>query len=77
MITGKGRLGPDIWLETPNQDTGTEDMILITWYKEVIKQTKINSQQYHLLGPSVKKACYVSYISSYLKNDDAHLVTNT
>ena len=42
VITGKGRSGPDIWPETLNQGIGTEDMILITWYKEAIKQTKIN-----------------------------------
>ena len=28
VITGEGSSGPDIWLETPNQGTGTEDMIL-------------------------------------------------
>lgn len=27
VMTGKRHLGPDIWLETPNQGTGTEDMI--------------------------------------------------
>ena len=30
VITGKGRLVSDIWLETPNQDISTEDIILIT-----------------------------------------------
>ena len=42
-------------------------MILTTWYQEAMKQTKINPQQYHPLGPSTKKAHYVSYTSSYLK----------
>ena len=30
VITGKGRLGPDIWPKTLNQGTGTEDIILTT-----------------------------------------------
>lgn len=42
VITGKKRSGPDIWLETLNQDTNSEDMILTTWYNKAIKQKKIN-----------------------------------
>ena len=37
VITGEGRLGPDIWPETLNQNTDSEDMILMTWYNEDIK----------------------------------------
>ena len=37
VITSERRSGPDIWPETPNQYTGTEDMIFTTWYKEAIK----------------------------------------
>ena len=37
LITGEGRSGLDIWPETSNQDTGTEDMIFTTWYKKVMK----------------------------------------
>ena len=37
VITNEGRSGPNIWPETPNQGTGTEDMILITWYKKAMK----------------------------------------
>ena len=77
VITGKGRSDSDIWLETPNQGTSIKDMILTIWYKEVMKKTKINSQQHHLLSLSVKKACYASYISSYLKNSYTYLVTDT
>ena len=36
VIIGKERLGPNIWLETPNQSTGSGDIILKTWYKETI-----------------------------------------
>ena len=68
VITDKGRSGPDIWQETSNQGTGIEDMIFTTWYKEAIKQIEINPQHYYPPGPSVKEACYVSYISFYLKN---------
>ena len=42
LITSERRLGPDIWPETPNQGTSTEDMIIIIWYKEAMKQTDIN-----------------------------------
>ena len=44
VITGKGRSGPDMWPKTPNQGTGTENMILTKWYEEVIKRTNINPQ---------------------------------
>lgn len=37
VIIGEERLSLDISPKTLNQDTGTEDMILITWYKETIK----------------------------------------
>ena len=37
MITNKGRFGPYIWPKTPNQGTGTKDMILTTWYKKAMK----------------------------------------
>ena len=30
VITGEERSSLDIWPETPNQDTGTEDIILTT-----------------------------------------------
>ncbi len=63
MITGKGRSGPDIWPETLNHGTRTEEIILTTWYKEVMKQNRIYLQQYHLLMFSVKEARYVSYTS--------------
>ena len=77
MITGKGCLCLDIWPETLNQSTDTEDMILTTWYKEAMKQTEINPQQYHLPAPSVNEARYVSYTSSNYKNSYAHPATDT
>ena len=42
VITSKRRSSLDIWLKTFNQGTGTEDMILKTWYKEDMKQIQIN-----------------------------------
>ena len=64
VITGEGRSGPDIWPETPNQGTGTENMILTTWYKEAMKRREINPQQQHPPSPTAKEARYASYTSS-------------
>ncbi len=64
VMTGEGHSGPDIWPETPNQGTSTEEMILTTWYKEAIKQSGINPQQHHPLMPSAKETYYASYTSS-------------
>ncbi len=44
VMTSKVRSGLDIWPETPNQDTGTEEMILTTWYKEAMKYNRDNPQ---------------------------------
>lgn len=77
VITGKGYLGLDIWQKTPNQGFSSEDIILTIWYKEAIKQIKINSQQYHLLSFSAKKACYVGYRYFYLKKSFYYPVTDT
>ena len=77
VITGEERLDPDIWPETLNQGTGTEDMILTIWYKEAINQTEINSQQHHLSAPSAKEARYASYTSSNYKNSYVHPATDT
>lgn len=65
VMIGEVRSGPDIWPETFNQGTGTEEMILTTWYKEAMKQNRMNPQQYHLIILSANKACYASYTSSY------------
>ena len=64
IITGEERSCPDIWPETPNQGTGTEDMILTTWSKEAMKRREINPQQQHPPSPSPREACYASYTSS-------------
>ena len=77
VITGEERSSPDIWPETPNQGTGTEDMILTTWYKEAMKQTEINPQQHHLPASSAKEARYASYTSSNYKNSYAYPATDT
>ena len=52
-------------------------MILTSLYKKAIKQTEINPKQYYIPSPSVINAYYTSYISSYLKNNYAHPVTDT
>ena len=55
VIISKWRSGPDIWPETPNQSTSTEDMILTTWSKEAMKQSEINLQQQYLSSLSPGK----------------------
>ncbi len=77
VMTGEGRLGPDIWPKTPNQGTGTEEMILTIWYKEAMKRSEINPQQHHPPIPSAKEARYASYTSSNYNNSYAHLITDT
>ncbi len=77
VMTGKRRSSLNIWPETPNQGTGTEKMILTTWYKEAMKQSGINLQQHHLPIPSVKEARYASYTSSNYKNSYAYPITDT
>ncbi len=37
MMIGEGHSGPDIWPKTPNQSTGTKEIIFTTWYKKTIK----------------------------------------
>ncbi len=64
VITSERRSGLDIWPETPDQGTGTENMIITTWYKEAIKRREINPQQQHPLSPTAKEARYASYTSS-------------
>ncbi len=77
VMTGEGRSGLDIWLETPNQGTNTEEMILTTCYKKAMKQSGINPQQHHPLIVRTKEARYASYTSSNYKNSYAHLITDT
>lgn len=36
VITNKKQLGLDIWLETTNQNTNTNDIILTTQYKKTL-----------------------------------------
>lgn len=64
VMTGEGRTGPDIWPETPNQGTGAEDMILITWSKEALKRRQSNPREQHPPRPIAKKARYISYNGS-------------
>lgn len=77
IIIDKGRSSPDIWPETPHQDTGTKDIILTIWYKEAIKQIEINLQQHHFLTSNAKEARYINYTRSNYKNSHAHPATDT
>ncbi len=42
VITGKEYSDCDICPDTPNQNTGIEEMILTTWYKKAMKRSGIN-----------------------------------
>ncbi len=37
VLTGEGRLGPDIWLETPQQAESMESIMRITWNTEAMR----------------------------------------
>ncbi len=37
VLTGKGRLGLDIWLETPQQAKSTESMMRTTWNAKAMR----------------------------------------
>lgn len=42
VLTGKRRLGSDIWLKTSDQAKSIENMIKIVWYKETYYWQKAN-----------------------------------
>lgn len=42
VIKNESCLGPDIWSEALNQDTSTENIILIIEFKKTMKQSEIN-----------------------------------
>lgn len=77
MMISKKRLGLDIQPQTQNQNTNANNIIRTIWYKEAIKQKKINSLQQYPPSPNTNKVCYVSYISFNNKNRYAYVVTNT
>ncbi len=56
VLTGEGRLGPDIWPETPGQVESMESMIRIIWGMEVNRRQKTSGTPDSLLSPTGKEA---------------------
>ena len=71
VLTGKRRLGPDIWPETPEQAESIEDMIRSIWGKEAHWRCKTSGTKSCPLSSSDKEARFVGPPYCY-----GHLVTN-
>ncbi len=56
VLTGEGRLGPDIWSETLQQAKTTENMMRIMWNAEVMWRQKGSEKLDYPLAPIGKKA---------------------
>ena len=56
VLTDKGRLRLDIWLETPKQAKNTENMMSTMWNIEAICQRKVNGRPDYPLFPTGKEA---------------------
>ncbi len=59
VLTGKGRLGPDIWPEIPQQAESTESMMRTTWNAEAMWRQKGSGKPDCPLAPTGKEARYV------------------
>ncbi len=62
VLTGEGRLGSDIWPETPQQAESTENMLRITWNIEVMRRQKGSGKPNCPLAPMGKEARHVRAI---------------
>ena len=71
VLTGKERLGSDIWLETPKQAKSTEDMMRSIWGKEAHWQYKASGTKSCPLSSSSKE---VRFIGPFYYN--GHFVAN-
>ena len=71
VLTGKGRPGPDIWPETPEQAESTEDMMRSIWGKEAHWRCKASRIKSCLLSLSGKEARFMGSPYCY-----GHLVAN-
>ncbi len=60
VLTGNGRLGPNIWPESPDQAKGTEEMMKTVWAEEAYRRRKVSGIKTCLLSPSVKEARHMS-----------------
>ncbi len=59
VLTGEGRLGPDIWPKTPQQVESTESMMRTTWNTEAMRQQKDSGKPDYPLAPMGKEARHV------------------
>ncbi len=59
VLTGKGRLGLDIWLETPQQAESMENMMRTTWNAEAMRPRKSSGKSDCLLAPIGKGARHI------------------
>ena len=59
FLTGKGRLGPDIWPETLKQAESTKDMMRSIWGKEAYQRCKPSGTKSCPLSLSGKEARFI------------------
>ena len=71
VLTDKGRLWPDIWLETPEQVKSTKDIMRSIWGKEAHWRCKASRTKSCPLFLSGKEARFIGLLYCY-----SHLVAN-
>lgn len=59
VLTGKRRLGPDIWPKTPQQAKSTKNMIGAMWNMETMHWQKASGRLDFLLSLTNKKAKHI------------------
>ena len=65
VLTGEGRLGPDIWPEIPQQAETTESIIRTTWNTEAMWQQKGSRKPECPLAPTGKEVKYICTLLFY------------
>lgn len=65
VLTGEGRLGPDIWPEAADQAESTEDMMRRVWATEAHVRRRASGTTSIPLSSSGKEARHVSPLTSY------------
>ncbi len=65
VLTGEGRLGPDIWPETPQQAESTESMMRTTWNTEAMRRRKGSGKPDCPWAPTGKEARHLRALFFY------------
>ena len=65
ILTGKGCLGLDIWLETPQQAESTENMMRTIWNMEAMRGQKNSEKPNCPLATTSKEARHVQTLLFY------------